>query len=215
MTNGRGLALLCLAVAFATAGAQQIVFDNTAFSLDNNFPLLPEWRVDSAEAGDEVWLGGSAREVTQIVLIFNYRGTTIGSWDGQLRFRTIDPVTQKPSDVIYDSGIVEGLGIDPGLNYYVFSVPHVVVPDRFLWSIQAYNKNEMDGEMGPAYYNPATVGWSDDFFWQSDMNTDWNAYSWGGDPYANFGAQITAVPEPVSFLGLAIGLVALRRRRKK
>lgn len=207
--------LLTLAVLPAVAPAQQVVYDNTSTSLENNFPLLPEWRDDSGEAGDDIWLGGSAREVTELKLLFFYRGTLPGTVDLQVRFREVDELTQMPSTAFYDSGIMLGLPTVAGMNEYTFAIPNVTVPDHFVWTVQAYNRQGSVGELGPAYYNPATVGFSDDFFWLSDMGSEWTPYSWGGDPYANFAARLTAVPEPFSALGLLVGVSALLRRRPR
>jgi hypothetical protein len=195
--------------------AQQVVYDNTANSLDNNFPLLPEWRDDSAEAGDDIWIVGSAREVVELKLLFFYRGTEPGTIDLQVRFRDVDENTQTPIGAFYETGIVQDLPTVAGINEYTFAIPNVTVPDHFVWTVQAYDRQGSVGELGPAYYNPATVGFSDDFFWLSDMGSEWTAYSWGGDPYANFGARLTAVPEPASALALCAGLAALCRRRRK
>ena len=119
-----------------------------------------------------------------------------------------------PGAVFYDSGVVTDLGMVSGLNTYTFDVPQVLVPDRFVWTIQAYNKSGLDGEMGPSYFNPPVVGMSEDFFWLSDMGNEWTPYSWGADPVANFAAQFTAVPEPASFAVLTLGLLLIRRRRR-
>jgi hypothetical protein len=205
--------LLTLAVLPAVALAQQVVYDNTSSSLENNFPLLPEWRDDSGEAGDDIWLGGTAREVTELKLLFFYRGTLPGTVDLQARFREVDEPTQMPSTAFYDSGVMLGLPTVAGINEYTFAIPNVTVPDHFVWTVQAYNRQGSVGELGPAYYNPPTVGFSDDFFWLSDMGSEWTPYSWGGDPYANFAARLTAVPEPATLAVLALGVLALRRRR--
>jgi hypothetical protein len=211
--------LLCSSAIAALASpgqTQSIVYDNTTNSLHTNMPLLPAWRDNSAEAGDEVWLTGTDRQVTQLRLLFSYRGTAPGTIDARIRFRTVDPGTEKPGDAFYESALIVGLPTVGGMNEYIFAIPNVVVPDRFVWTVQAYNRQGSVGELGPAYYNPATVGWSDDFYWQSDMGSEWIAYSWGGDPYANFAATITAVPEPASMLALAAGVgIFLRRRRSR
>jgi hypothetical protein len=196
----------------ASARAQSIVYDNTTTSLDNNFPLLPAWMNDSAEAGDEIWLGGSDREVTRLALIFNYRGTEPGTFDALIRFHSYDPVFQGPGQTFYESSLTQVQTV-AGLHTLSFEIPHVNVPDHFIWTIQAFNRQGSVGELGPAYYNPATVGFSDDFFWQRGGD-EWTAYSWGADPYANFGARVTAVPEPPILAMFPLGLLCLKRRRR-
>lgn len=205
---GIGLgALLCGSPA-------EIIYGNTSTFLNNNMPLLPEWRDDSAEAGDDIWLGGSARIATELKVLVWYRGSIPGTIDCQIRLRAVDELTQRPGEAIFESGIVKDLPTVAGMNEYTFAIPGVEVPDHLVWTIQAYNRQGSVGELGPAYFNPPTVGFSDDFFWLSDMGSEWTPYSWGGDPYANFAAQLTAVPEPGSLACLSVGLVlALRKRR--
>ena len=212
----RHFVLLSLLAAAPLALGQQVVYDNTTTSLNNNMPLLPDWRNDSAEAGDDIWLGGTAREVRELKLIFFYRGTVPGTIDLRVRFRNVDEVTQEPADAFYDSGLYLGVPTLAGENHYTFSVPNVTVPDHFVWTVQAYNRQGSVGELGPSYYHPPTVGFSDDFLWLSDMGSPWTPYSWGGDPYANFAARFTAVPEPATglalFLGPALPWVGRRKR---
>lgn len=199
------------------ANAQQVIYDNMTNSVNNNMPLLPEWRDDSAEAGDDIWLEGTARSVTELKMLMFYRGTEPGTVDLQIRFRSVDELSQKPGDAFYESAIIQDLPTLAGMNEYTFAIPNVVVPDHFVWTVQAYDRQGSVGELGPAYYNPATVGFSDDFFWLSDMGSPWTAYSWGGDPYANFAARLTAspVPEPATLAALGLGTVAFVRRRRK
>lgn len=203
-----------MGLALATcASSQTIVYDNTTTSLDNNFPLLPEWMDESAEAGDEIQLGGTDREIVKLDLLFTYRGTIPGTLDALVRFRAYDEVFQGPGQTFYESSLTQVQTL-PGIHQLTFTIPHVVVPDHFVWTIQAFNRQGSVGEIGPSYFNPPTVGSSGDFLWQRGGN-EWTAYSWGGDPYANFGARFTAVPEPASLSVLSLGLLLARGRRRR
>jgi hypothetical protein len=204
-----------LAALISSASAQTPIFDNTTSSLNNNMPLLPEWRTDSGEAGDDIWITSPEREVVSLKILLNYRGTLPGTIDARIRFRNLTELEQTPGEAFYDSGMIFSLPTLAGINEYNFVIPHVIVPDHFVWTIQAYNRQGSVGEIGPAYYNPPTVGFSDDFFWLSDEGSEWIAYSWGGDPFANFAARIEAVPEPTTMLALAAGAGLLLRRRKR
>jgi hypothetical protein len=206
-----GFALL---LSGSAARAQSIIYDNTTTSLNNDMPLLPAWLNDSEEAGDDIWLWGTDREVVSLKLLFTYRGTQPGTIDLRIRFRSVIEEDQTPGDIFFDSGIIPAVPTIGGINDYNFAIPHVFVPDHFVWTVQAYNRQGSVGELGPSYFNPATVGFSDDFFWLHGSGGDWTNYSWGGDPYANFAARFTAVPEPISLLGLSWGCFSLARLRR-
>jgi PEP-CTERM motif len=208
------LILLALVGASSSLPAQTVVYDNTTTSLHNNFPLLPGWRNQSAEVGDEIWLGGTDRTVVGLELLFWYRGSDTGTFDARIRFRPVDE-NERPGDPIYSSDLFLAMPAVGGMNEYNFAIPNIVVPNRFVWTIEAFNRQGLIDELGPAYFNPPTVGWSDDFFWQSDLGSEWINYSWGGDPYANFAATLTAVPEPSSTFLVAVGLATLYRRRNR
>lgn len=208
------LALVFGIALVSASAAQTVVYDNTTTSLNNNHPLLPEWLNDSAEVGDEIWLDGAEREAVELGLIFTNRGTEPNYFDARVRFRMLDS-NESPSDVFFDSGIIPGMYSPAGLTVYYFSIPHVIVPDRFVWTIQLYNRTGPGNELGPSYFNPPTVGTSEDFFWRYEQGGDWTPYSWGGEPYANFGASLTAVPEPSILVGLSIAVLAMMRRRKR
>lgn len=207
-----GLCLGIVALSALIGPKPSVVYDNTETFAHTGMPLLTDLRTFSAEMGDEVHLAGSERVVVQLKLRFWYAGTKPGTFDARIRFRNLDPSkptpgpavfkdgkvagyvnTASPTAPFYEGGLVEGLKATAGMNEYTFKIPDVEVPDRFVWTIECTNKKGIVGNLGPAYYNPPTVGQSDDFFWHSDMKSPWIAYSWGGSPYCNFGARILAI----------------------
>ncbi|HVT10891.1 MAG TPA: hypothetical protein VHE55_01385 [Fimbriimonadaceae bacterium] len=204
--------LLPVASAAAMGPEPVVIYDNTATYLHNGMQLLSPIKPNSAEVGDEVRLAGTAREVVELKLRFWSQGTTTATFEARIRFHSIDydkttpgpavvkdgkitgyDLTPPPGPAFYEGPLLKDMKIVPGMNEYSFTIPHVKVPDRFVWTIQAYNGKGFDGVAGPAYYDKPTVGSSDDFFWHSDGGSPWIAYSWGAAPVANLGARILAV----------------------
>ncbi|HZH97510.1 MAG TPA: PEP-CTERM sorting domain-containing protein, partial [Fimbriimonadaceae bacterium] len=140
-------------------------------------------------------------------------GTTAGTFDARIRFLNNDGPNGAPGSQLYASGFSRGLQSQPGLNTYTFAIPEVVVPDHFTWTIFFENRTGGNSDLGPAYFDPPTLGASEDGLWLSELGSDWIQYSWGADPVANFGARVEAVPEPASVVALTIGVLALRRRK--
>jgi hypothetical protein len=82
--------------------------------------------------------------------------------------------------------------IDSGADLsYPLTVPDVRVPNSFTWSVQVTNRQINMAQMGPAEYNPPTVGSAPFGFWQNaGINIpDWQYVNANEPP---FGAKIHA-----------------------
>ena len=113
--------------------------------------------------GEEVWLDGKARLITELKLLFTHVGSKSGTFDIRIRFRPIRP-NQSPGKPFYDSGVLSKQSIHPGSNTFVFKLPKIKVPDHFVWTMRIYNRKGAEGEFGPMYYDPPTVGRSNNMF---------------------------------------------------
>lgn len=86
-----------------------------------------------------------------------------------------------------------------------------VVPQNFTWAVQFSGIDGGENAGLPIYSDP-NPGQSFDDFWE-DVGGTWTLKNFGGSPTANFGAQVTAVPEPtVLGLGGLAGLLFLSVR---
>jgi hypothetical protein len=104
-----------------------------------------------------------------------------------------------------------------GLTRVRFSMG-VVVPTTFIWVASASSD-----VAGPAIFDPATIGTSGATdgsgnlcFWDFDQSDtcQWMPLNFGGDPVADFGAEVIATPEPLSVTLLAAGVLPIMRRRR-
>jgi hypothetical protein len=211
----RSVSIVALLAVAVGAQAQAIVYDNTTTFGNRVQTLLSDLVVEGTELGDEVQLAGTAREVTELRLLFFYRGVDGGQFDARIRLLMDDGPGGTPGTQLYASPLVESLDANNGLNEYTFAIPNVTVPDTVIWTIDGFNPVNITDELGPAYFHPPTIGSSEDFFWRFDGQFEWTPYAWGGSPYANFGAQITAVPEPATLAALALGASFLLGRRRQ
>lgn len=214
LPNAAGLWVLLALTQPQAAAQSQTVFDNTP-NLINKTPEFAFGR----EYGDELALAGTARNVTSFSFAY-YGNFTVTGASYNIRFYANDgtdafpgaPTALRPGSLLWDSG---AQSISIGVNSVTLSVPQVVVPDKFTWSVTF---NGLDGTPGKQaalmLANPATVGailpgtatlpdviGSYDDFWKKDEPLDdqsWRLYSFGfgaSDPKGNFYAKITAVPE--------------------
>lgn len=66
-------------------------------------------------------------------------------------------------------------------------------------------------DAGPELYDPVTIGTSLDDYWLKGFggDPDWAVYTFGGQPPANFGAQLNVVPEASTWMAMAgVGALA-------
>ncbi len=212
----RKLVLALLAVS-AGGSAQIIGFDNTSTYQGTHFPhLFPGQGTSEIELGDQISLSTPGLTMWMISVWFRSTGTLPGTVDIKMTFYANDGPEGAPGTVIYDGGWFGDMVHQPGLTQIDFEVPHIVAPKTFTWAVQLANRAGSNGEFGAAYFDPPTIGSSDDFIWISEGGSPWTQYSWGAMPVANFGARVHAlVPEPATIGGLAIGLLALGRMRAR
>ncbi len=169
--------------------------------------------------GDQITLTGTNRTVVQFDLILSSLDF-IELEELTLAFYEVEypaPNVPYPGDDPIWSTAINGVPVD-GVTTITFPIPNVEVPDTFVWVAGA------DSDVaGLATYDPPTKGSSDDFYWDYDTFGDvWYSLNFKsdpdaefGDPVANFGAKVLAVPEPTTMGFLALGglLVAWKKRR--
>lgn len=214
--------MLC-AGSIGRGNAAEIVYDNTSNDLGNVSLSLP------TEFGDEIHLQpGLARLVTQFY--FEYFGDFTPSGDEAVRVRFYandgpnavpGVLTPMPQTLLYDSGF---LPISPNFNAVTLSLPAVLVPDSFTWTVLFAGLSGAEGDQGELrVFSPPTVGrflgrdssgndiiGSYNDFWELVGGT-WQLRTIdNGAVPANFVARVSAevVPEPGTLaLGLAGGLL--------
>ena len=180
------------------------------------------------EVGDEIILGAGPRIAStfQFEYFASYPLVHTPNEQFRIRFYNNDGTdlggpfnTHLPNSVFYDSGLQTlAPPIDPsGRATYLFdlTLANIVLPDRFTWSVQFTGVGDQVGEtVGVSLYDPPTVGNNFDDFWFNTGST-WELRA--TNQPINFGAQITAVPEPSTYLlailGGICGLALLNRRR--
>ena len=191
-----------------------IVYSNATVRLDKYYaPGL-------AQFGDEIILsGGAGQRMTSFT--FEYFATGLsGNETVTLRFYRNDGAqvvggsfpANKPSTVLYDSGSFPIVNTFPDGNTLRFDLPlndpNLIIPNNnfdFTWTVQF---GGITGSEVAALdlYSPPNVGNNYNDYWEQLPSLDWELRAGpAGTPVMNFGATMTAVPEPSP---LQVGLLA-------
>jgi PEP-CTERM motif len=147
--------------------------------------------------GGEVHAAGTDRLVTDL-FIGMYRKGVAGTNDMQARLYANDGLGGKPGTLLWESPLLQSVHLTGGIDLIDFSVPMVLVPDTFTWTVQISN---ISVAVGLPAFDPPTVG-------SSPTNWEGNGTMWGqvpGSPYEARVEAVAEVPEPSSALLLLAG----------
>lgn len=147
-----------------------------------------------AEYGDEIILAsGTSRVINEFA--FEYFGDFTPKGDETARVRIYKndgPLTADqapmPGTVLFDSG---DFSISPSYQTKTFGGLNITVPTDMTWTVQFSGlTGTAEDRAGLVLRSKPSVGSSYDDFWVK-QNTNWQLFSWGGSPVANFAARIT------------------------
>jgi hypothetical protein len=204
------LLLFCYLSATSTSAQQSaIVYDNSG-SGTNTYYTLNEY-------GNEVLLSATNSTLTQFQ--FEYYGDFVatGNEMARIRFYKMDGPPNSdgystPGTVLYDSG---AFSITAGYVTKTFSGLSIAVPGDITWTVQFSGLVGGNGdEAGLVITSPPSVGFAYDDFWMK-TTSGWGLFRWGGNPVANFAAQITGIvttttPPPTVGISLATSGVQIQ-----
>lgn len=216
-----------------SASAANVVYDNTAHKVtasippDGICPFSPQidvdWYADYEPTGDEIVLAGTERQVVQFDLIVSSsHPTTVQNLT--LAFYLTDGLDAgenpgAPGTQLWASQTLDSVSVN-GPPRVSFTVPGIVVPDRFIWIATAYGRDS-----GLQCYENPTAGYSPrgnkyDYYWDNDyFDQEWRQLYFGSNgAVANFGATVyaesAAVPEPTT-LACSLTLLAIGACRRR
>ncbi len=209
-----------------SAQSQGVVYQNTTGYAGN-------FNVDNATAGNEIVLAGSATSDYVSQLSFQFSLVSAGTSSAPQGSESVEltlyqnngPVVngyKSPGTVLYNSGFsLIGLTAFSQGQTLTYNNINTVVPQDFTWAVtfagvpstgpnaehaglSLYNIGggpSVGGNFGDAWYNNGSA-------WSLNVSS-------GGAPSLQFGATVTAVPEPSTIsLGL-MGVCGLFARRRK
>lgn len=213
MQSNKILAALIAASLAATAAQAATVYENATTYTGNIF------NPGASEVGDEVILGGTDR--VGETFRFEYYGS--GTWNNnetvRIRFYQNDGPLY-PNTIFFDSGVQTlAFPVDiSGRNtlQYDLTGTTIILPDDFTWSVQ-FGGIDSGETAALALYNPPTFGNNYDDYWFNNGAT-WELRAATNGTPINFGATITAVPEPSTYLLAILGGIcgfALVNRRPR
>ena len=197
------IALLSASLLFGITGQSATVYNNSDNLLNRSFSPS-----NNAEFGDQVFLSGNERRLTDFQFDYFVSDTASGNESAELFFYRNDggASATAPGTLLYRSG---EFALDKGFQTVLAQALSVTVPNTFTWTVK-FGGVDLGEQVGLMLANPPTLGTSVDDFWVRNSDGSWATFlvDNGASP-GNFSARITAVPEPGMMVLALLGGLAL------
>jgi hypothetical protein len=180
--------LTMVALARPSLATATVVYDNTTTYRFAENELLPSGQTASGEHGNQVQLTGTERYVNSLMYKLGIGGAGAASFNIRVRFYANDGVDGRPGTMLWESPLQFRVIDSGGPNTYTLTVPSVLVPDSFTWTVQVSNRQGNMARMGPSEYDPPTIGGAVPGYWQRNGN-DWVLVGLQEPP---FGSRVSA-----------------------
>jgi hypothetical protein len=202
----KSIVALAASLAVCTSAFASIVYDNSTNPLNRVVP-----QATASEIGDQIFLAGADRRVTDFQFDYFVSTNSSGNERAEIFFYDNTGSGGAPGVLLFRSG---EFGLSKGFQTAAAAALSVTVPNTFTWSV-AFRGIDFNETAGLLLFNPPTVGASFDDFWVKNSDGSWSTFLIdGGATPANFGARVTAVPEPSTYALAIMGAVsALGYRR--
>src|SRR5881394_1692842 len=181
--------------ALPNIGFSAIVYDNSSTDLGQQYFPTP----NGLEFGDQVSLLGTDRVLSQFSFYYFFSGATASTQSVTLRMYA-NSGTNAPVTPFYASDPIPLSTGANGFNTQTINFPLssnlITLPDSFTWTVQ-FSSLAAGQTGGLLLYGPPNVGSSFNDFWQNNGAGTWSLNQINnGNTLADFGARVTAVPEP-------------------
>ncbi len=192
MFRASPVAVLILHVLLVQTLFCEVIYDNTQ-------TILSAGPGESREYGDQLFLEGTARTITELTFYYGGEFEPDGHQAMKIRLYSnetpYDPYRNAPTRLLYESGFMTLL---PGLNARTLQNLAVKVPfDTLTFTIE-FTGLRTNESASLLLCHPPTVGWSFNEFWRKDNTGLWRSFLYSTKDItlkANAGIRITARTE--------------------
>lgn len=207
------VALLC-----QNAQSQSLVYNDTSTYSGDNFNF-DSGVAGTVSAGNEIVLAAANDVITQFQVQIDFTGTGTPTGTVDVQFANNNGATYNgyatPGSILWDSGSSAlGSFSSAAGEVLTYTVPSVTVPKDFTFVVN-FNGLTSTEIAGLSIFGNTTVGQNYNDAWVN-TGAGWVLQkATGSDPALQFGATLTAIPEPSTIALGVMGACAFLARRRK